>query len=357
MGCGVDTATRRRRSAIVKATRTHVAIADAMDDNNGRGSMRFLRLALLSAISTILAGTAQAQMLSIGTSPVGTLNYSTGNALGKVMTDAAGLRARVVPFGGGQHVLPLIGRKELELSISTATDTLNAFEGKQDFNGKPNPTLRVVGKVFPFAIGWFVKKDSPYQSLTDLKGKKIAVGFTASSAQERFFKASFAVYGVTVKDFDGVQAPHVVRGADDFMQGKVEASTFAVGAGKVAEVNAKVGGIRFLNASDTPEAIARLRTVLPRASVKVLNPAPQFAGVNVPTKLIFEDYQVVTGTQVSDDAAYKIAKVLYESQDKLAGIAKTFAQYDKAELGADRGVPFHPGAIKYYKEKGIWKGQ
>jgi TRAP transporter TAXI family solute receptor len=273
------------------------------------------------------------------------------------MSDDAGLKARVVPFGGGQHVLPLIGRKELELSISTATDTINAFEGKEDFKGNPNPSLRVIGKVFPFAIGWYVKKDSPYQTLTDLKGKKIAVGFTASSAQERFFKASFAAYGVTEKDFDGVQAPHVVRGADDFMQGKVEASTFAVGAGKMAEVNAKVGGIRFLNMSDSVDAITRLRTVLPRASVKVLQPAPQFAGVEAPTKLIFEDYQVVGGTQMSDDDAYKIAKVLYEAQEKLAGIAKTFAQYDKAELGADRGVPFHPGAIKYYKEKGIWPGQ
>jgi TRAP transporter TAXI family solute receptor len=318
--------------------------------------MKLLQLAMVAAGAALLVGTAQAQTLSIGTSPVGTLNYSTGNALGKVMTDQAGLRARVVPFGGGQHVLPLIGRKELELSISTATDTLLAYEGKEDFQGKPNPTLRVVGKVFPFAIGWFVKKDSPYQSLTDLKGKKIAVGFTASSAQERFFKASFATYGVTEKDFDGVKAPHVVRGADDFMQGKVEASSFATGAGKVAEVNAKVGGIRFLNFPDDAEAIKRLRAVLPRASVQVLNPAPQFAGVVAPTKLIFEDYQVVTGTQVSDDDAYKIAKVLYEHQDKLAGIAKTFAQYDKAELGADRGVPFHPGAIKFYKEKGIWKG-
>jgi hypothetical protein len=319
--------------------------------------MSFLRIAAIAIATAIIGGTAQAQTISIGTSPVGTLNYSTGNALGKVMTDAAGLKARVVPFGGGQHVLPLIGRKELELSISTATDTLNAFEGKEDFNGNPNPSLRVIGKVFPFAIGWYVKKDSPYQTLTDLKGKKIAVGFTASSAQERFFKASFAVYGVTEKDFDGVQAPHVVRGADDFMQGKVEASTFATGAGKMAEVNAKVGGIRFLNAPDSADAIARLRTVLPRASVKVLQPAPQFAGVDAPTKLIFEDYQVVGGTQISDDDAYKIAKVLYEAQEKLAGIAKTFAQYDKAELGADRGVPFHPGAIKYYKEKGVWSGQ
>jgi TRAP-type uncharacterized transport system substrate-binding protein len=107
----------------------------------------------------------------------------------------------------------------------------------------------------------------------------------------------------------------------------------------------------------SPEALARVNKVMPTAYFSVLKPAPQFAGIVEPTNLIFEDYLIMAGTQMSDDNAYKIAKVLYEAQDKLAGIAKTFAQYEKAELGADRGVPFHPGAIKYYKEKGIWPGK
>ena len=319
--------------------------------------MRTLRFVTATAAAVGLATAVQAQTLSIGTSPVGTLNHSVGNALGKVMTDSAGLRARVVPFGGGQQILPLIGKKEMELAISTATDTIHAYEGKEDFKANPTGTLRVIGKVFPFSIGWYVKKDSPYKSLTDLKGKKIAVGFTANSAQLRFYRAAMAVYGVTEKDFDGVPVPHVVRGADDFMQGKVEASTFAVGAGKIAEANAKVGGLRFLNAPDDAAAVARLRTVLPRGSVQTLKPAPELAGIVAPTKLIFEDYQVVGGAQVSDDAAYKIAKILFEEQAKLAAIAKTFGRYEPRELGADRGVPFHPGAIKYYREKGIWQGK
>lgn len=319
--------------------------------------MKFARVAMVCVACTIPAGAIQAQTISIGTSPVGTLNYSTGNALGKVMTDEAGLAARVVPFGGGQQVLPLIGKKELEMAISSATDALYAHDGKGDFDGKPSPTLRLIGKVFPFTIGWYVKKDSPYKTLSDLKGKKIAIGFNANSAQLRFYRAGIAAFGVNEKDYDGVPVPHVVRGADDFMQGKVEASTFAVGAGKMSEVNVKVGGIRFLDTPDTPDALTRLRTVLPRGNIATLNPAPEFAGVVAPTKLINEDYLVVAGTQMSDGDAYKIAKILYESQAKLTSIAKTFGRYNKAELAADRGVPYHPGAIKYYREKGIWPGK
>ena len=319
--------------------------------------MSIMRVAIVAAISALVAGTVQAQTVSIGTSSVGTLNNSLGNALGKVMTDVADIRARVVPYGGGQQVLPLIERKELELALVAASDALFAYQGAAAFKGNPSPNLRTIGAVFPFYIGWYVKKDAPYKSLTDLKGKKVAIGFTANSTQRRVFEAGFAAYGVNESDFDGVAVPHVVRGADDFMQGKVEASTFAVGAGKMAEVNAKVGGIRFLDMPNTPEATARLQKIMPTGYFQVLNPGPAFAGIVAPTMLVFEDYMVTSGTQMSDDHAYKLAKLLYESQDKLAAVGKAFGRYDKAKLATNRGVPFHPGAIKYYKESGIWQGK
>jgi TRAP-type uncharacterized transport system substrate-binding protein len=150
---------------------------------------------------------------------------------------------------------------------------------------------------------------------------------------------------------------HVVRAADDFMQGKIEASTFAVGAGKVSEVDAKVGGIRWLNLSATPEAEKRLKAVMPTAYYNSLEPAKNLVGVVGPTKIVFEDYLVITGTQLSDDAAYKVAKLLYEDQAKLAAITRPWSRYKPADLSRDNGIPFHPGAIKFYKEKGIWKGQ
>jgi TRAP-type uncharacterized transport system substrate-binding protein len=106
--------------------------------------MRILRLALLATASALIAGTAQAQTISIGTSSVGTLNNSLGNALGKVMTDVAGIRARVVPYGGGQQVLPLIERKELEMAITGASDGHFAHQGKAGFKGNPSPNLRVI---------------------------------------------------------------------------------------------------------------------------------------------------------------------------------------------------------------------
>jgi uncharacterized protein len=316
--------------------------------------MARLNIVGMIAACAVIAGTAHGQTISIGTSPVGTLNHSLGNALGKVMEEDAGLRARVVPFGGGQQFLPLIHKAELEMAITGATDVLLAHQGKEDFAAQPSPNLRVIGTVFPFYIGWFVKKDTPYRTMSDLKGKKVAVGFNASSIQRRFALATLAAEGLKETDFDGVAVPHVVRGVDELMQGKVEATTFAVGGGKVAEANTKMGGVRFLNTPNTPESNAAVKRIIPTAYIAALDPAPEFTGVLAPTALLFEDYLVVTGTHLSDDAAYKISRILYDLQGKLSGIAKTYARYDKANLGRDHGIPFHPGAIRFYQEKGIW---
>lgn len=316
--------------------------------------MTALRWTAIAALAALATGTAQAQTISIGTSPIGSLNNSVGSALGKVMNDVAGLRARVVPFGGGQQFLPLISKQQLEMAVPSASDTQFALQGKEDFVGTPSPNLRVIGTVFPFYIGWFVKKDAPYKSLADLKGKRLPIGFNASSSQRRIHLAGLASEGLKESDFDGVLVPHVVRGADDFMQGKVEGSTFAVGAGKLSEVDVKVGGIRFLNMTDTPESKARLQQIMPTAYPAQLQPSKELVGIVAPTTVLFEPYLVVGGSQMSDDDAYKIASVLYEHQDKLAGIARTYGRYNKAELARDVGVPYHPGAIKYYREKGIW---
>jgi len=317
--------------------------------------MKSVSLSALAAVLAIFAGSAQAQTVSIGTSPVGSSNYALGNALGKVMTEQMDLRVRVVPFGGGQQILPLINSKELEMALPASTDAYFAYTGSGGPFKEPNKNLRVVATVFPYYLSWYVKKDSPYKSLADLKGKKIATGFTANSAQHTTYTAGLAAFGVKESDFDGVPVPHVVRGADDFMQGKVEASTFAIGAGKMSEVDAKVGGIRWLSMPADEAAEKRVKAIMPAAFIDKLEPSKALVGIVGPTNVIFHDYLVMAGTQMPDDTAYKVAKLLYESQDKLVAVSKIYGRYKKENLARDHGIPFHPGAIKFYKEAGIWK--
>jgi len=315
--------------------------------------MKHLRIAAMAAASALMIGAANAQTVSIGTSAVGSLNYSVGNALGKVLTEH-GVKARVVPFGGYNQTMPLMNKGQVDFAVADATDALYAYKGIENYKNLRSDKIRVVGSVFPFYIGWFVKKDTPYKSLADLKGKKVSVGYTASPQQRVAAIAAMHAFGVKESDFDGVPVANVVRGAQDFMEGKVEATAFAAGAGKVAEVNAKVGGIRFLSLPKTAEANKAIQAMMPTAYVGTLQPSSAYAGVVGPTNLLFENYMIVAGAHVPNDTVAKVARVLYENNKELASIAKPFANYDPKELATDRGVPFHPGAIVFYKKVGIW---
>lgn len=295
------------------------------------------------------------QPLSIGTSPAGSLNHSLGNALGKVIGDTTGLSARVVPFGGGQKIMPSIVQKRFDMGLLSTSDIYFAYNGLEDFAGTPLKDLRTIGVTFSYYLSWIVRNDSPYKTYMDLKGKKVAVGYNANVSQRRSVLSQMAAAGLTEKDFDGVPVPHVVRGADDLAQGKVESTSFAVGAGKVSEINAKIaGGVRYLDIPNDEAALKRMRAVMPMGAFKLLEPGPGLVGIVKPTWVQTEDYAVVGGVHMNEETAYKLAKMLFEQKEALGKVASAFSRYDPKELSLDRGVPFHPGAIRFYREKGIW---
>ncbi len=307
------------------------------------------------AVAALAVSGASAQTITIGTSPQGSSNYALGNALGKVMGDISKIKARVVPYGGGQKILPSIDAKRFDMMLASSTDAFFAYNGKGEFEGKPTKNLRAIGVPLTYYLSWLVKKDAPYKTIADLKGKKVAIGYDANVSQRRSVLSQMAAAGLKESDFDGVKVPHVVRGADDLAQGKIELTSFAVGAGKVAEINAKIsGGIRYLNFPTDEASIKRMREYMPMGGVKLVQPAANLVGIVGPTYVQTEDYMLVAGAHVSNEVAYQVAKMLVESQDALAKVNRQFGRYDPKEVALDLGVPFHDGAIKYFKEKGMW---
>lgn len=312
-------------------------------------------LATFAAVAAFGAGTAAAQTVTIGTSPQGSSNYALGNALGKVMGDVGKIRARVVPYGGGQKILPSIDAKRFDFMLASSTDAFFAYNGKGEFEKRATKNVRAIGVPLTYYLSWFVRKDAPYKTIADLKGKKVAIGYNANVSQRRSVLSQMAAAGLKESDFDGVPVPHVVRGAEDLAQGKIEATSFAVGAGKVAEINAKVsGGIRYLNFPTDEASIKRMREFMPMGGVKQLQPAPNLVGIVGPTWVQTEDYVFVAGAHVSDEVAYQIAKIFVEHQDDLKKVNRQYGRYNPKEVAIDLGVPFHNGAMKYYKEKGMW---
>jgi len=306
--------------------------------------------ALCAALS---AAAAQAQLLGFGSAPPGTIGYNMSSAIARVMSETANLQSRVQPYSGSSAVLPLVNSGELDLTVCNVLEIDEATKGEGPYNGRKQANLRVLGVIFPLYSSVFVRKASPIRSLSELKGKRLPYGFSAQVTLERIVDAIIATGGLARKDVVPVLVPNVVRGADDFIEGKLDGGFFAIGAAKVAEVDKTVGGIRYLPVPDDPKSMAAMQRIMPYAYVKLVNPSPAFVGLDGPTKLMAYDYLVAVGAHVKDDTVYKIAKAMYENKPKLAESLKAFNGWDPHTINKTMPASFHPGSVKFFKEKGL----
>jgi uncharacterized protein len=303
--------------------------------------------------AALLAPVAQAQVLGFGSAPQGSIGYNMSSAIARVMSESAQIQSRVQPYSGSSAVLPLVNSGELDLAVCNVMEIEEATKGEGPYQGRKQPKLRVLGVIFPLYSSIFVRKDSPIKSLSDLKGKRLPYGYSAQVTLERIVDAIIATGGLARSDIVPVLVPNVVRGADDFIEGKIDGGFFALGAGKVSEVDKTVGGIRYLPVSDNPRALASMKKLMPYAYVKLVNPSPAFVGLDGPTKLMAYDYLVAVGAHVKDETVYRIAKAMYENKAKLAESLRAFNNWDPATINKKMPALFHPGSQKFFKEKGI----
>jgi TRAP-type uncharacterized transport system substrate-binding protein len=96
-----------------------------------------------------------------------------------------------------------------------------------------------------------------------------------------------------------------------------------------------------------------MQKLMPYAYVTTVKPSPAFVGLDGPTKLMAYDYLVAVGAHVKDDTVYKIARAMYENKAKLADSLKAFNIWDPQQIHKKMPAAFHPGAEKFYKEKGL----
>lgn len=310
---------------------------------------------LLFAALVFALPAAQAQVMGFGSAPQGSIGYNMSSAIAKVMAESANLQSRVQPYSGSSAVLPLVNSGELDMAVCNVLEIQEATAGEGPYNGRRQANLRVLAVIFPLLSSIFVRKDSPIRSIADLKGKRIPAGFSAQVTLDRIIDAVLANGGVARSDIVPVLVPNVIRGADDFVEGKIDGGFFALGAAKVLEVHKSTGGIRYLPLSDDPKALEAVRKHMSYAYVTTVNPGPAFAGVDVPTKLLAYDYLVAVGAHVKDDAVYGIAKAMFENKPKLIESLGAFRGFDPALMNRSMPATFHPGAQKFYREKGIAK--
>lgn len=318
---------------------------------------RKILLAIAAVVTTGMATplpAAAQQILGLGTGKQGFFTYSAGAAIAKVASDN-GLALRVQPYGGTSAYVPAVNAKEIEFGLANELETSFAVTGTEIYKDKPQADVRVVAILTPLYSVLFVRKDSDIKTIADLKGKRVTTDYVSQRVLDVLMQGTLANAGLSYSDIKKVPVPNVVGGANEFAEGKADTFMFALGAGAVAETDAKVGGLRVLPIDPSQAAMARLRKFIPVAYATKLEPGKGRVGVLAPTMVYAYDYLVLASSKTSDDAVYKLAKVMHDHKAELVAGFGPLAGFSPDRMAKDMGkVQFHPGAIKFYKEIGAW---
>ena len=318
--------------------------------------MRILKWTFAAVLSCGLAAAAQAQQIRvIAANPQGSIFYAGSVAIGKLMDDKLKMQVRVQPMAGSSTYIPMLDRGETDFGLTNVDDAVSSYKGIGSFR-QPNPNLRLIAAVFQLNFGILVPNDSPIKTIKDLKGKIMPWGYNAQVTGRVLQSAALASEGLTMDDVKQVPTQSLFSGVDLLGEGKVEAAALAIGTAQVQRANVSLasrGGVRFLSVASSPEAVANIRKFLPGRPV-VVQPAPHAVGIIAPTTVI--EYSVFFSTHkgMPDDLVYTIAKAIHGGKDDMVKGHPVFRSFRPGNMTEEIGVPWHPGAIKFYKEIGQW---
>ena len=310
-----------------------------------------LTLGLLSLVTILMfpvTGLAEKKKMTIGTASIGGAFYPVGTGIASIVSKyVPALDIRVEVTGGGIENPRLVGSGDTDLGITNIFLAHLAIEGKKPYS-KALP-IRTLALMYPSTLHMVVKKGSGVKTLKDLKGRRVAVG-PAGGGTITLLKRLLTVYGMSVKDIK----PNYIGYKDGCMalqDGNVDASILMAGAptSAVLELSARTS-IRFLRVTEDEMQ-------------KFLKKWPYYISVMIPKSYYKTDADalavgsgnvLIVNEAMSEDLAYKITAALYDHVDEFRKVHPA-TKVVALKTAPHTIVPLHPGAIRYYKEKGVLK--
>jgi hypothetical protein len=311
-----------------------------------------LSVAAVMAAVVLSAPAARAQafinVLTGGTSGV---YYPLGVAIGKIYGDKiANVKTQVQATKASVENLVLLQQGRGELAFALGDSLKAAWEGDAEagFKNKMD-RLRTIGAIYPNYIQIVATADSGINTLADLRGKSLSVG-APKSGTELNSRAILSAAGLSYKDLGKVEYLPFAESVDLMKNRQLNATLQSAGLG--------VASLKDLSTSTDITVVSVPKEIVDKIGppfIAVTIPANTYSGQDkdVPTAAVVN--YLVTSSAVSDDLAYQMTKLIFESLPELANahVAGKDIKLETAAIGSP--VPLHPGAIRYFREKGLIK--
>lgn len=287
--------------------------------------------------------------LSIATGGTGGVYYLIGAGIAKLMSKyAPNIEATSETTAAGVENTRLVGMKKAEVGLIDETTLRNTLAKTPALKIE---NFRAVFSGHPMFQHIFVPVDSPVKNLPDFRGKKVGVGAPASG-NEVGAKITMEEYGLTYKDIKP-QWLSFAEQANAFKDRNLDVGfiTAGVPTSAVMDLTTTVA-VRFIPLTD--EKLKSIESKHPAFFPNLL-PANTYRGQTADVKGMGSAGTITVHKETSDEVAYWLTKVIAEHYKELAEVhpAGSFYRLDRVYEGI--GIPFHPGAIKYLTEIGVWQ--
>ena len=292
------------------------------------------------------------QFLSMGTAPPGGAFFVVGSALAEVLNETGaefGYSVTAEATSGSQENIRRLGSGELDFALSNAAITYFAVRGSEGWD-RAHP-VRSVMTLAPNVALFVAQAASGINTIDDLRGRRVSVG-PAGAGFEYFIRPLLEAHGVTYDDFSPLNATQ--QAAVDMLTDGSADATFLGGAVPTASITQAAASMEITFIPFGEEEKQRLisdYTFFRPASI----PAETYRGQTEPYEgLDVGSMHVITAADAPDDLVYNAAKLLYENRALVVEKHAAGRAINPNNVVRDTGTEFHPGAIRFYQEAGIW---
>lgn len=318
--------------------------------------VRWLFLMLAFAIAGCGGGgTAESgssrSFLSLGTAPPGGAFFVVGGALAEVLNADTDEGWNVTPeaTSGSQENIRRLATGELDFAVSNASITYFAVRGTEGWD-RAYPA-RSVMTLAPNVVIFLTKADSGIRTIQDLKGKRIVVG-PAGAGFEYFVRPLLAAHGVAYEDFTPLNATQAAS-VDMLADGSAAAALVggAVPTASITQASASMDLFFVPFDAQAMQALVEEYVFFNPATVPsgtYRNQTTDFHGLDVGSM------HLITSTDQDEDLVYRVTKALYENREQVVQRHAAGNAINPRNVVRNTGTQFHPGAIRFYQEMGIW---
>ncbi|WP_110111660.1 TAXI family TRAP transporter solute-binding subunit [Bacillus sp. CGMCC 1.16541] len=305
-------------------------------------------VALMVGLMMILAacGGGGTKQLSLVTGGTGGTYYPLGGAMAQIISDNTDAEATAQSSGASAENMETLSTGDADIAFTQTDIASYATEGKLMFEGNKIDNIQAIGTLYPETVQIVTLKKNGIASVEDLKGKTVSVGAPGSGTYANA-EQILEIHGLTMDDITARNLDFA-DSTEGIQDGSIDAAFVTAGT--------PTGAVESLSA--TQEVV-----IVPLADEKVaelIEKYPYYIEDAVPAgtyklpaevKTVAVQAMLAVSTDLEEDLVYEITKSIFENTDKITHAKGKLITAESAVEGA--GIPFHPGAEKYFKEQGL----